>query len=66
MLNRLIEDLRFFIGFFFLIVSLLLIFEGISVGKLTEGYNLNLVSGCTFFLFSLGALALSYFSNRKK
>jgi hypothetical protein len=65
MLNRLIEDLRFFIGFFFLIVSVLLIFEGLTVEKLTAGYNLNLVSGCAFLVFSLGALALSIFSQRK-
>jgi hypothetical protein len=65
LLDRLIEDLRFFIGSFFLIVSGILLFEGITVGTLTEGYNLNLFAGSIFLIFALGTLSLSLYSVRR-
>jgi hypothetical protein len=56
---RLLEDLRFFIGTFFLIIGVLLVIEGLRVGTLVEGYNLNLWTGIVFILFSSVALVLS-------
>ena len=56
---RILEDLRFFIGFFFLIVGGLLTFDGAVNGVLIEGYNINLVTGLSFLVFSLITLGLA-------
>ena len=52
-----LQDLRFFIGAFFLIVGLLLVAQGFFAPQLTEGVNLNLYAGLGFVLFSSAALA---------
>jgi hypothetical protein len=62
---RLTEDLRFFIGAFFLIVGAFLTFEGLRSGTLVEGFNLNLITGIGFVGFSLIALGLAARANRR-
>jgi len=64
-MNRLTEDLRFFIGAFFLIVGALLCFEGIRNAVLVEGCNLNLYTGLVFIAFSAVALTLSIKGQRE-
>lgn len=63
---RLLEDLRFFIGAFFVIVGLLLAVAGLVQPEITAGVNLNLVVGITFVVFGGGALALAYCGLKKK
>lgn len=58
-MNRLMEDLRFFIGAFFALVGVILVVEGIRSGVLVEGYNLNLITGMVFTFFGGAALYLS-------
>ena len=58
-MGRLTEDLRFFIGSFFLMVGVLLSFQGWREPTLIEGYNLNLITGAAFVVFSVIALALA-------
>ena len=50
------HDLRFFIGFFFLLVSILLLGQGILAPQMTDGVNLNLYSGAGFMAFAFVAL----------
>ena len=63
---RLTEDLRFFIGTFFLIIGVFLTFEGLRSGTLVEGVNINLITGIGFVGFSLIALGLAVRANREK
>jgi uncharacterized membrane protein HdeD (DUF308 family) len=65
MLLKLIEDLRFFIGAFFLIIGALLVFQSFANPGLVEGYNLNLITGISFLAFALAALALAFIAVRK-
>jgi hypothetical protein len=58
-MNRMIEDLRFCIGAFFLLVGVLLAGHGVIVGTLVAGFNLNLFTGIAFVLFGGLSLALS-------
>lgn len=60
---RLTEDLRFFIGAFFFIVGGILCAEGLRVGTLVEGYNLNLWTGSVFLIFAIVVLAMSLSDN---
>jgi Kef-type K+ transport system membrane component KefB len=54
---RLFEDLRFFIGAFFLIVGAMLMIQGLVNPVEIAGLNPNLISGVCFFIF--GALAMT-------
>lgn len=65
MLMRFLEDLRFFIGTFFVIVGGILAVAGLLRPELTEGVNLNLSVGLAFGLFGLGALAIAYRAVRR-
>lgn len=56
-MGPLIEDLRFCIGAFFLIVGALLTVQGILVN--TAEINLNLWTGFVFLIFGGGAVTLS-------
>lgn len=60
----LLNDLRFFIGAFFLIVSIILLAEGWINPSMTEGVNLNLLTGACFLIFALVALTVAI-SDRK-
>jgi energy-converting hydrogenase Eha subunit E len=53
---RLLEDLRFFIGTFFVLVGVLLTAAGLFDPVMTAGLNMNLTVGLVFLVF--GALAL--------
>lgn len=64
-MHRLIEDLRFFIGAFFLIVGVLLLLQGLLVTGAAPGPNLNLLTGIAFTLFASGSLYLSLRANRR-
>lgn len=57
---KFLEDLRFFIGSFFLILGVVLLSQAFINPVLTDGYNLNLITGICFVIFSFGALALSW------
>lgn len=57
---RLLEDLRSFIGAFFLIVGVLLMGQGLVHPEETAGVNLNLIVGTAFLIFGSGALAMAY------
>lgn len=57
-MNRMIEDLRFCIGAFFLLVGVLLAGHGVIVGTMVAGFNLNLFTGIAFAVF--GALSLAF------
>jgi hypothetical protein len=61
---RLLEDLRFFIGAFFLLVGFLLTAAGLISPVVTAGQNLNLLVGVTFVVFGAGALALALKASR--
>lgn len=63
---RLMEDLRFFIGAFFVIISVLLIGQGILHPQTIGGLDLNLVVGGVFLVFGGGALALALATVRKQ
>lgn len=58
--EKLLEDLRFFIGSFFLVVGLALVGKGLVTPILMDGYNLNLIAGAVFLLFSCPALLLAW------
>jgi protein-S-isoprenylcysteine O-methyltransferase Ste14 len=62
----LIEDLRIFIGAFFLILSVILISMGVFSPSQVEGFNLNLICGLTFLVFSVLALWLAYLGFRSR
>jgi len=63
-MGRLTEDLRFFIGSFFLAVGALLTLQGLRAPVLVEGYNLNLLTGTVFVAFSLIALTMAVRAQR--
>ena len=58
-MNKLFEDLRFFIGAFFLIVGVLLTGQGLFGETGEQGNQLNLLTGLAFILFSGFALMLA-------
>jgi hypothetical protein len=59
-MNRLVDDLRFFIGAFFLIVGVLLVLQGaLAAAPAGQEYNLNLMTGAAFVIFAVLALYLS-------
>ena len=60
-MSHLIEDLRFFIGVFFLMIGLLLVGESFMVPSMVEGINVNLWVGLSFLAFSVSSLALVFF-----
>ncbi len=62
---KLLDDLRFFIGAFFLIIGGLLTIEGLQSHVLVEGYNLNLITGVTFVVFAFLALFLAFKAKKK-
>jgi hypothetical protein len=63
---NLLGDLRFVIGVFFAIISLILILTGLFSGSRTpEGLNLNLISGSFIVCFSVFMLASSWFGRKK-
>jgi hypothetical protein len=63
-MQKLLEDLRFFIGAFFLIIGFILLTTGIFSPSYVEGFNLNLITGIVFLIFAMLALALSIFENK--
>lgn len=58
-MNRLVEDLRFCIGVFFMIVGILLVLQGVLVTVENQPYNFNLITGLVFIGFACCALYLS-------
>ena len=52
-MERLLEDLQFFIGAFFIIVGAILFFEGITSPVYTSGFNLNAIVGAIFLALSI-------------
>ncbi len=67
MLAKLVEDLRFVIGAFFAIVSLILLSLGIFDGASDpSGLNLNLRVGVAMALFSLVMITVSVRSLERK
>ena len=58
-MTALLEDLRFFIGLFFLIVGAILIGQGFINPSVTEGLDLNLATGSCLLLFSAIILSLA-------
>ena len=58
-MTNLLEDLKFFIGTFFVIVGVLLLIEGLTNPVLSAGYNLNLIAGTSFLIFALVPLWIS-------
>lgn len=66
MFTLLLEDLRFFIGAFFVIVGVLLVGQGLINPLDTAGVNLNLIVGICFFIFGSGALAMAVTSARSQ
>jgi tellurite resistance protein TehA-like permease len=56
---RLLEDLRFFIGTFFVLVGALLTGAGVLTPVETAGQNLNLIVGIAFLIFGAFALIMS-------
>ncbi len=56
---NLLEDLKFFIGAFFLILSALLLFEGFTNPVLSAGYNLNVIAGTSFLIFAIVPIWIS-------
>ena len=65
-MSHLIEDLRFFIGVFFLMIGVLLIGESLLVPSMVEGINVNLWVGLSFLGFSLLSLALVFFVHKDR
>jgi hypothetical protein len=61
-LVRLIEDLRFVIGAFFAVISVILIITGLITPTMAEGttVNLNLTVGCLMALFAVFMITLAY------
>jgi hypothetical protein len=55
---KLMEDLRFFIGAFFLIVGALLTLQGLFGTQVGE-VNLNLITGIGFIVFALVPLTMA-------
>lgn len=56
---QLFEDLRFFIGAFFLIVGAILTGAGLVNPTEIAGVNLNLLVGVCFIIFGAGALVMA-------
>ena len=56
---KLFNDLRFFIGLFFLLIGLILIAVGTIEPSLQAGVNLDLMTGFGFVIFSAIALTLA-------
>jgi hypothetical protein len=64
---RLIEDLRFVIGLFFLIISVILLGLGLFSSELpAHGMNLNLGAGAVMAVFSALMLTLAVYSSSKQ
>lgn len=61
-----LDDLRNFIGAFFLIVGLILTTEGFVAPHFTEGFNLNLIVGRYFIAFAVFAWASYFVSERRR
>ncbi len=61
---RLLEDLRFFIGAFFLIVGFLLTGAGLLQPQMTAGIELNLFVGLAFLAFGTGAMAMALHASK--
>ena len=60
---RYLEDLRFVIGAFFAIVSLILLAVGLVNGTPpTHGINLNLMTGAAMGIFSVAMIGLAVLS----
>ena len=66
MIEELLEDLRFFIGLFFFIVSGILLAQGYLHPLETAGVNLNVDVGFGFLVFSLILLLMVYMGFRKR
>ncbi len=64
-MQKLFEDLRAFIGAFFLIVGIILTITGIVHPEFVEGYNLNLITGICFLIFASLALMLAVYEKNK-
>ena len=64
--DELLEDLRFFIGLFFLIVGVILIAQGLLHPVETAGVNLNLNVGLGFLSFSFVALLMVFIGFRNR
>jgi hypothetical protein len=62
---QLIEDLRFFIGAFFLVVGVLLTGAGLLHPEEVAGVNLNLIVGISFLIFGALSLSLALLSTRR-
>ena len=65
-MTELFEDLRMFIGGFFLIVGAILIFESTQQTAASDSMNLDLWSGCAFIAFSLLAMAAAVLAQPPK
>lgn len=66
MFLRLLEDLRFVIGFFFTIISIILFFVGLTdTPSQNLDINLNLIASAYMGTFSLFMLAISIRSELK-
>ena len=68
MFIKLLEDLRFVIGLFFGVISLILIAVGYvdPQGSQRAGENMNLVSGWMMALFAAFMLMLVFLDSRKE
>ena len=64
--DELLEDLRFFIGLFFLIVGAILIAQGLIHPVETAGVNLNFDVGLGFLVFSFFALLMVFIGFRNR
>lgn len=58
-LLKLCEDLRFFIGAFFMIIGTLLLLQGWLAPILIADLNPNLISGAVFLVFGTCAMAMA-------
>ena len=65
-IEELLEDLRFFIGLFFLIVSGILLAQGLMNPVETAGVNLNVDVGIGFLVFSLVLLTMVFMGFRQR
>jgi protein-S-isoprenylcysteine O-methyltransferase Ste14 len=64
-MQKLFEDLRAFIGAFFLLVGIILTITGLVHPEFVEGYNLNLITGLCFLVFASLALLMAMHEKNK-